>query len=60
MVGDVRGFHHSLMRYVGARYVPKNPLPQIFSDTEVEVRLTDSQGNARYGFWTFDGASYDL
>ncbi len=60
MLRFVREFRLFLIRYVGARYVPKNPLPQIFSDTEMQARLTDSQGNARYGFWTFDDASYDL
>jgi len=34
MMGDVRGFHHSLIRYVGARYTPKNPLPECFEDGE--------------------------
>jgi hypothetical protein len=32
MVGDVRGFPLSPIRYVGARYVPKNPLPECFED----------------------------
>ena len=59
-MGDVRGFHLFLIRYVEERYVPKNSLAQIFLDTEVEVRLTDRQSNAGYDFWTFDDASYDL
>ena len=32
--GDVRGFDHSLIRYVEARYVPKSHLPECFEDGE--------------------------
>jgi len=32
MVGDVRGFYHIPIKYVGARYTPKNPLPERFED----------------------------
>ena len=60
MLRFVREFHLILIGYVEERYVPKDPLAQIFLDTEVEVRLTDNQGNTGYDFWTFDDASYDL
>jgi len=33
-VGDERGFHHIPIRYVGAKYSPKNPLPECFEDGE--------------------------
>ena len=44
-MGDVRGFDHSLIRYVEARYVPKNHSQNALKMERQEVRESDVRGD---------------